>query len=63
MPIICTQSPAENTSGGVKREREDLREAQREHGKKDPGGEGMQLLQEASEGWEERVGHLWLSCS
>ena len=23
MPIICTQSPAENTSGGIKRERED----------------------------------------
>lgn len=50
MPIICTQSPAENTSGGVKREREDLRGHQREHGKKDLGGEGLQLLPEASEG-------------
>lgn len=55
MAIICTQSPAKNTSGGVRRERENLGGPKGEHGKKDWGRwGGLLLLREASEGWEEQ---------
>lgn len=62
MPIICTQSPAENTLGEVRREGENWGRDPKENMARRT-SRGLQLLSEASEGWEERVDCPLLRCS